>query len=93
MVLVALVAAGFAGSRDPLANPLPLAVWTLLWVGLTFVHAVLGDVWPHLDPWTAFARLTRRILRRTTDGEDGLLAWPDALGGWPAVVLLLLLGT
>ena len=90
VVLVALVAAGLAGSRDPLANPLPLAVWTLLWVGLTFVHAVVGDVWPHLDPWTAFARLARRILRRTTDDEDRLLAWPDALGGWPAVVLLLL---
>ena len=88
--LVALVAAGFAGSRDPLANPLPLSVWTLLWVGLTFVHAVLGNVWPHVNPWTAFARLIRPVFGRRADDESGLLPWPDALGGWPAVALLLL---
>ena len=87
--LVALVVAGLAGSRDPLANPLPLSVWTLLWVGLTFVHAVFGNVWPHVNPWTAFARLTRRVLGRRTDDDSALLPWPDALGGWPAVALLL----
>ena len=87
--LVALVVAGLTGSRDPLANPLPLSVWTLLWVGLTFVHAVFGNVWPHVNPWTAFARLTRRVLGRRTDDDSGLLPWPDALGGWPAVALLL----
>ena len=87
--LVALVAAGLAGSRDPLANPLPLSVWTLLWVGLTFVHAALGNVWPHVNPWTAFARLIRPVLGRRADDEAGLLSWPDALGGWPAVALLL----
>ena len=94
-VLLGLIAAGLAGSRDPLANPLPLSVWTLLWVGLAFVHAVLGDVWPHLDPWTAPARLVRRVAFRRRDGRNGggvggLLRWPEALGDWPAVVLLLL---
>ena len=97
-VLLVLIAAGLAGSRDPLANPLPLAVWTLLWVGLTFVHAVLGNVWPLVNPWTALARPVRRVVfggrsgrgRRSGDGAGGLLPWPDALGDWPAVVLLLL---
>ncbi|RUX01198.1 hypothetical protein EOA30_20465, partial [Mesorhizobium sp. M8A.F.Ca.ET.059.01.1.1] len=28
---VILITAGFIGSRDPLSNPLPLVVWTLLW--------------------------------------------------------------
>ena len=91
-VLVTLVVAGLAGSRDPLANPLPLSVWTLLWVGLTFAHAVLGNVWPLLNPWTAFARLVRRIVFGRSDrgsGDAGVLAWPEALGDWPAVVLLL----
>ena len=88
-VLVVLVAAGLVGSRDPLVNPLPLAVWTLLWVGLTFIHAVLGDVWPHINPWTAFAHLIRRMIGRRND-DDGFLAWPQVLGAWPAVVLLLL---
>ena len=94
-VLLGLIAAGLAGSRDPLANPLPLSVWTLFWVGLAFAHAVLGDIWPHLDPWTAPARLVRRALfsrrdGRGGDGASGMLRWPEALGDWPAVVLLLL---
>ena len=164
-LLLGLIVAGLTGSRDPLANPLPLSVWTLLWVGLTFAHAVLGNVWPHLNPWTALARLVRRAVRgreggredggnhqddrggrdagddrsarsgrdarggrdghgdrgdrdgrddrddrdgrdargsrgvrghrhdrhdRSGDDTDGLLPWPEALGDWPAVVLLLL---
>ena len=87
--LIVLVAAGVAGSRDPLANPLPLSVWTLLWVGLTFVHAVLGNVWPHVNPWTSLARLVRRLLARTGGDDAGVLGWPVALGAWPAVALLL----
>ena len=79
-VLVVLVAAGLEGSRDPLANPLPLSVWTLMWVGLTFAHAVLGYLWPIVNPWTALARLVRRILGRTGDHDAGLLDWPEALG-------------
>lgn len=143
VVLLGLIVAGLAGSRDPLANPLPLTVWTLLWVGLTFAHAVLGDVWPLVNPWTTLARLVRRAVRgrrgdrgsrrdhqddrggrdvrggracrdardardadaqddldsrdtrndrdaRSGDDADGLLPWPEALGDWPAVVLLLL---
>ena len=89
-VLVALVAAGLAGSRDPLANPLPLSVWTLMWVGLTFAHAVLGYLWPVVNPWTAFARLVRRLLGRTGGDDAGVLDWPGALGAWPAVALLVL---
>ena len=89
-VLVALIVAGLAGSRDPLANPLPLSVWTLMWVGLTFAHAVLGYVWPLVNPWTALARLVRRFLGWTDGDDTGVLVWPEALGGWPAVVVLLL---
>ena len=89
-VLVGLVAAGLEGSRDPLVNPLPLSVWTLMWVGLTFVHAVLGYLWPVVNPWTAFAHLVRRIVGRTGDHDAGVLDWPEALGAWPAVALLVL---
>ena len=82
-VLLVLIAAGLAGSRDPLANPLPLAVWTLLWVGLTFAHAVFGNVWPHLDPWTALARPVRRVVFGGRSGDDagGVPSRPGS-SGW-----------
>jgi hypothetical protein len=78
-VLVLLLSAGYAGSRDPLANPLPLTVWTLWWVGFTFLVVVFGDLWAIVNPWRAAARWIggRRF------------QYPERLGYWPAVVLLL----
>ena len=75
-VLVVLIIAGFFGSRDPLDNPLPLAVWTLWWIGLTLAHALFGNLWRYLNPWA---------------GPFRLLGWQQAplpyrLGFWPAIL-------
>ncbi|HRO13106.1 MAG TPA: hypothetical protein PK452_16385, partial [Amaricoccus sp.] len=79
----ALVATGFLGPHDPLANLLPLTVWTLLWVGLALASMLVGDLWRPIDPWTAPVTATRRLLGRT--GSLGL----SRLGHWPAVLGLL----
>lgn len=50
--LVILVLAGFLGSRDPVANPLPTMFWTVWWVCFTVIQAAVGPLWPHLNPWT-----------------------------------------
>ena len=89
-LLVVLIAAGFAGSRDPLSNPLPLTLWTLVWVGLAFAHAAFGYLWPHLDPWRPFASLARRAVFGSDEAPPPF-SWPRALGRWPSVALLLLL--
>nr|WP_245235461.1 hypothetical protein [Mesorhizobium erdmanii] len=81
-----LVAAGFIGSRDPLSNPLPLVVWTLLWAGLTLLQGVFGDLWSWLNPWFGPWRLVSRLLGTNDEGSWRLPRW---LGCWPAVVLFL----
>ena len=73
-LLVALIVAGFIGSRDPLLNPLPLAVWTVGWVGLTAVHALVGNLWPRIDPWSAPARWIRGRIGLTVDQSPLFLA-------------------
>ena len=78
-----LVAAGFWGSRDPLSNPLPLTIWTLLWVAMALVQGLLGDVWAWLNPWYGPCRLVA-LFRQ----NDAPLALPRCLGQWPAVALL-----
>lgn len=78
-ILVVLIIAGFLGSRDPLDNPLPLTVWTLWWIGLTFAQALFGNLWRYLNPWVGPLRLLG--LRKA------LL--PYRLGYWPAIVGLL----
>ena len=80
-LLVLLVHAGFTGTRDPLANPLPPFVWSLWWVGFTFVVALLGDLWGPLNPWRALHRLAVVLTRL----REPPLAYPGWLGAWPAV--------
>lgn len=82
----ALVAAGLFGSRDPLSNPLPLVVWTLLWVGLTLVQGLAGNAWRWLNPWYGPYRLVTKALG-TAEPPKGALKLPAWVGYWPAFVL------
>lgn len=81
-----LVIAGHAGSRDPLANPLPLVVWTLWWVGFTFLHALLGNLWALLNPWHGVYRLLTVLPGLRGWRERPPLGYPRRLGYWPAVL-------
>ena len=82
-VMVLLVGAGLYGSRDPLENPLPLAVWTVWWIGMTLLHAAFGNLWAFINPWSGPYRLVERVFR----GRIGGFAYPRWLGYWPAVLL------
>ncbi|MFC3326885.1 hypothetical protein [Mesorhizobium cantuariense] len=79
-----LIAAGLFGSRDPLSNPLPLVVWTLLWAGVTLLQGVFGDLWSWLNPWVGPWRLASRLLGASNEGRWRLPRW---IGCWPAVIL------
>lgn len=81
-VFVALIAAGFFGSRDPLSNPLPLFVWTVLWIGFTVVQGTIGDVWRWIDPWYGAWRLAGLV----RGSEAPLIPLPVRTGYWPAVL-------
>jgi hypothetical protein len=84
-LMVALIAAGLTGTRDPLENPLPLTVWTLWWGGLTAAHALFGNLWAALNPWIAPHRALRALLRL----PEAPLAYPRRLGHWPAIIIFL----
>ncbi|RUW57564.1 hypothetical protein [Mesorhizobium sp. M7A.F.Ca.US.008.03.1.1] len=79
-----LIAAGFFGTRDPLSNPLPLVIWTLLWAGGTLLQGVFGDLWSWLNPWYGPWRLASRLFGAEDEGVWRLPRW---LGCWPAVIL------
>jgi hypothetical protein len=75
-----VIVAGLIGEQSPLRNIAPTFVWVIWWVGLGFVAALLGNLWPLLNPW---ATLHRWLLGRVRPR----LAYPEGLGSWPAVVL------
>ncbi|RWH87830.1 MAG: hypothetical protein EOR80_21060, partial [Mesorhizobium sp.] len=77
-----LIAAGLFGSRALLSNPLPLTVWTLLWVGLVLLQGLLGNLWSWLSPWYGPWRVISSLF-----GAHGTWRPPRWLGCWPGVVL------
>lgn len=80
LLFAGLVFLGLVGPRDPAANLLPLTVWTVLWVGLTLVQALFGNLWCDLNPWAGPVRTLRGLLGRT--GGIGL----SRLGQLPATL-------
>ncbi|MCL6707143.1 hypothetical protein M8R20_09035 [Pseudomonas sp. R2.Fl] len=89
LFLVLLVATGLLSTADPLANPLPLFVWTFFWVALTLIQALLGNLWPWLNPWTGPLALLRKLTGRPL-GRKPVISLPHALGYIPAIVIFFL---
>jgi hypothetical protein len=84
-VLAALIVVGFTGPRDPVENLLPLAVWTLWWVGIVMLHPLFGNLWEALNPFTGpAALLTGRFCQQPGAAP---LRYPAWLSYWPAVVI------
>lgn len=81
VVFAALVWAGLTGPPDPLANPLPLMIWTGLWTGALFAAAVFGDFWRWLNPWTGPAALIAP--------GPAPFRLPHGAGRWPGVLGLI----
>jgi hypothetical protein len=85
------VAAGFIGDQNPYRNIAPTMVWIIVWVGLAYVSAFVGNLWALINPWATIfdgaAWLHRRIAG--VHGPSYRLHYPAALGVWPAVGFLL----
>ena len=81
LFFLALVTLGLIGPRDPLANPLPLTIWTLLWIAVPVLCAILGNLWPAINPWTGLAALLKL--------DRPLVPLPARLGSLPALIALL----
>lgn len=91
LLFVVTVAAALLGTADPMMNLAPTLVWIVWWVGLSFMVACVGNIWPLLDPWTTLFDGADAMARRlgVRPGNARPWRWPPALGVWPAVVLLL----
>ncbi len=86
LLLAVLLITGWLGSRDPLENPLPLAIWTVWWGGITVAHALFGNLWGAINPWVAPCRLLRRVAGAKAGPAPGILAYPPWLGYGPAIL-------
>lgn len=83
-LLAGLIWAGLSGPRDPLANPMSLAVWSVWWIGLVSVQGLLGDLWRWINPWAGLSLLVGWAM-----GGRALMRYPRRLGRLPGLVLFL----
>jgi len=85
----AVVYAGLAGTQSGAANLAPTVIYVLFWVGLPVLSALLGDVFAAFSPWRALARATAWVAGRAGAGVPAPMAYPAALGRWPAALGIL----
>jgi hypothetical protein len=83
-ILAALVMVGLFGPRDPLANLLPLMIWTAWWIVFVVLQGLVGDLWHWLNPWTGLYHLMVNAFALRP-----LRHLPDRLDIWPGVVAFL----
>lgn len=90
-LFIVVVIAGFRGDQNPYKNIAPAMVWIVWWVGLAYVSAFFGDLWALINPWRTIFETAETIYRGITlrPALSLRLPYPDWLGVWPAVALLL----
>jgi hypothetical protein len=86
-IFVVTMVAGFVGNQDPYRNLAPTTVWIISWVGLAYVSAFAGDIWALVNPWRTIFAAVEHISKRVANRP--LRQYPEALGVWPACMLLL----
>jgi hypothetical protein len=90
LFMVAILA-GLFGDQNPYRNIVPTLVWIVFWVGLTFVSAFVGNVWPLINPWRTFFDGAAWLYRCLGFAREPSLhlPYPPLLGVWPAFIFLL----
>ncbi|WP_254768520.1 hypothetical protein [Salinilacihabitans rarus] len=79
--LAAVVLVGLDGPRTPTANLAVLLAFVGLRSVLPMVAFLVANPWPAVDPFRTLAGALSRAA-----GADGVVAYPERLRSWPAVV-------
>jgi hypothetical protein len=87
LLVLVWTAAAFGSERVSL-NLAPTFVYVVFWVGITVLVVIVGNIWAAVDPWRAIADAVASSAHAL-----GFRAqprpYPERLGTWPAVALLL----
>jgi hypothetical protein len=81
--------AGLRGSEAPDRNFAITFLFITTWIGFPFFSALLGNVSRPFNPWRAIGRVAGGGFRLVGGQRSAHLAYPRALGRWPAAVGLL----
>ncbi|MBW3592376.1 MAG: fenitrothion hydrolase [Actinobacteria bacterium] len=88
-LLLVVGLAATLGEPSAQQNFAPTFVFVVFWLGLVPVVALLGNVWPALNPWRAPADAVAWAWARAGRSWEPMARYPERLGCWPATLLLL----
>jgi hypothetical protein len=88
-LLAVAVYAGLRGTEAPDRNFALTFLFVTAWLGFPFFSALLGDVFRPFNPWRATGRAAGAGFRAIAGQRPAHLAYPEALGRWPAAIGLL----
>ena len=78
------------GSNKPIENFSPVFVWIIWWVGMSYISALLGNIWALINPWKIIFQWAETLIGSSSDRpETGMYRYPDRWGAWPALMLFL----
>ncbi len=83
------VYAGLRGTEAPDRNFALTFLFVTAWLGFPVFSALLGDVFRPFNPWRAIGRAAGAGFRAIAGQRPAHLAYPEALGRWPAAIGLL----
>ncbi len=81
------IVSGLFGQQASAFNFAPTFVWIVWWVGLSLCSALIGDLWPLVNPWAILFDRADAWARRAGGGLDGDAPYPARWGVWPALLL------
>jgi hypothetical protein len=83
------LAAGIFGTQETVRNFAPTFIWIIWWVGLAYIAALVGNLWPVVNPFAILFNWVEVAFGRITGGRAFALGlpYPAWLGAWPAVFL------
>ena len=80
---------GLRGTEAPDRNFTLTFLFVTTWLGFPFFSALLGDIFRPFNPWRAVGRAAGAGFRAIAGQRPAHLAYPEALGRWPAAIGLL----
>jgi polyferredoxin len=86
ILFVVVVIAGLVGLQSGF-NIAPTFVWVTWWVGFGFFTALVGNLWPLVNPWSVLFDWAEELVRLLSlrDGLELDEPYPEVFGIWPAV--------
>jgi hypothetical protein len=81
--------AGLRGTEAPDRNFALTFLFVTTWLGFPFFSALLGNIFRPVNPWRAVGRAAGAGFRLVAGQRSAHLAYPEAIGRWPAAIGLL----